>query len=107
MNLYAPQPIDTTHIALPPDIVELQEKLAKNAHEVWAQKRMEQGWTHGPERNDADKKHPSLIAYEELSEAEKDLDRVMVQDTLKLILALGYRIERPDPSRKPRRGKNK
>jgi len=32
------------------------------------------------------------VPYENLSESEKEYDRVMVNETLKAILALGYRI---------------
>jgi hypothetical protein len=32
------------------------------------------------------------VPYENLSESEKEYDRVMVNETLKTILALGYRI---------------
>jgi hypothetical protein len=73
MKPYNPQPMDTSHVPLPPDIVELQERLAENAHEVWAQQRIAQGWTHGPQRDDAAKKHPCLVAYDDLPESEKRL----------------------------------
>ena len=55
-----------------------------------------QGWVLGAERSDADKTHPCLIPYEELSEVEKDYDRQTATQTLKLILALGYTIEKKD-----------
>ena len=35
----------------------------------------EQGWRHGSERDDRQKIHPSLVAYDMLSEMEKDKDR--------------------------------
>ena len=77
---------------LPEDLTELAEQLAKNAHEVWAQTRLEQGWTYGDERDDQQKKHPCLIPYEELPESEKLYDRNTTQETLKLIVKLGFRI---------------
>jgi hypothetical protein len=89
---YKPAPIDTSHIELSPEISQLTEALAKNAHEVWAQERIAQGWRLGPERNDQRKEHPSLIPYEELSESEKVFDRNIAMGTLRAILALGYRI---------------
>ena len=55
---------------------------------------MDQGWTYGPERNDALKQHPGLVPYADLPEAEKDYDRNTALGTLKLIVGLGYRIER-------------
>lgn len=89
---YKPQPIDTSDVALPDNLMSLAEELAKNVHEVWAKSRMEQGWTFGEDRNDENKKHPCLVPYEELSEEEKDYDRNTSQETLKLIVKLGYSI---------------
>ena len=42
---YVPQPVDTDDVVLGKDLEELVEQMAKNVHEVWAQTRMEQGWT--------------------------------------------------------------
>ena len=72
---YIPQPVDTAGINLPDEMEALAEKLAENVHDVWARTRMEQGWTYGPERDDAAKKHPCLVPYEELSDDEKEYDR--------------------------------
>ena len=58
MDTYTPQPIDTSDIKLPEELVPLAEQMAKNVHEVWSQTRIAQGWTYGPERNDDAKKHP-------------------------------------------------
>lgn len=92
---YKPVPIATAHVKLSPEIHQLTEALAKNAHEVWALERMAQGWRFGPERNDKRKEHPSLIPYEQLSEKEKVYDRNTAMETLKAVLALGYRIVKP------------
>jgi class 3 adenylate cyclase len=92
---YDPKPIETSNIALSPELLALREKLAKNAHEVWARRRLEDGWRHGPRRDDARKEHPWLIPYESLPESEKEYDRDASLETLKTILALGYRIESP------------
>lgn len=93
-NDYVPQPIDTSDIRLPEDMTGLIEQMAKNVHEVWAQSRMEQGWTYGPERSDALKQHPCLIPYEELPEVEKAYDRDTSLQTLKLICKLGFKISK-------------
>lgn len=89
---YIPSPIDTSEISLPESLDGLVEALAENVHEVWAKSRMEQGWTYGPERNDAMKQHPCLVPYGDLPEEEKDYDRGTAISTLKLITKLGYRI---------------
>lgn len=91
-NNYNPQPVDTKDVVLPHELNELAELIAKNVHEVWSANRMREGWTYGPERNDAEKKHPCLVPYEALSEAEKEYDRSTSQETLKLITMLGFSI---------------
>ena len=89
---YVPQPMDTSDVQLPQELNELVEEMAKNVHEVWAQSRMDQGWTYGPERNDAMKHHPCLVPYEDLPEVEKAYDRDTALGTLKLICKLGFKI---------------
>lgn len=96
VNNYKPQPVDTSGETLPHELMELADRLAKNVHEVWAKKRMEQGWVYGPERNDAEKKHPCLIPYEQLSEDEKDYDRNTALETLKYIKKSGFELVKKD-----------
>ena len=91
---YKPAPRDTSGIRLPRELVALTELLARNTHENWARRRMADGWRYGAERNDEKKEHPSLVPYEELSESEKEYDRTTAMETLKTIVALGYRIEK-------------
>ena len=93
-NSYIPQPIDTMDIELPEELIPLAEAIAKNVHEVWSKGRMSDGWKYGEERNDAKKLHPCLVPYEELTETEKEYDRNTSQETLKLIMKLGFRIAR-------------
>jgi hypothetical protein len=89
---YVPKPLDTSKITLTPELQELIVKLARNTHEVWAQKRVQDGWTYGPKRDDAAKQHPDMIAYDELTEGEKSYDTIVVTQVVKGILALGYGI---------------
>jgi hypothetical protein len=93
MQTYQPMPLDTSKVTLTDAQRQLVEKLAANVHDVWAKKRIEDGWRHGPARNDDDKLHPCLVPYEALPESEKDYDRVMVEQVLRAVVALGYRIE--------------
>ena len=91
-NNYIPQPIDTKGVVLPNELNALAEEIATNVHEVWAEGRMKEGWTFGEERDDAKKHHPCLVPYEELTDTEKEYDRNTSQETLKLIMKLGFRI---------------
>lgn len=92
--MYNPKPIDTSDIVLSDDLLELTEKLAENVHEVWSEDRIKEGWTYGAVRDDARKETPCLIPYQDLPENEKDFDRNTALETVKLIIKLGYRIER-------------
>lgn len=87
---YEPQPVNLESVELTDDLQELQEAIAENAHEVWAAARMKEGWTYGPERDDARKKHPDLIPYSSLPDSEKEYDRQMAFDTIKLVKKLGF-----------------
>ena len=89
---YTPKPENLDNIQLSEELNGLVEAMAKNVHEVWAQSRIEQGWTYGPERNDALKHHPCLVPYEDLPEVEKAYDRDTAVGTLKLICKLGFKI---------------
>lgn len=91
---YTPQPIDTKDIVLPEELKALAEVIAKNVHEVWSENRMKEGWRYGEKRDDTKKLHPGLVDYEQLSETEKDYDRRTSQETLKLILKLGFKISK-------------
>ena len=46
-NGYLPRPLDLAGVALEEGLTELVEKLAENAHNVWAASRIEDGWTYG------------------------------------------------------------
>ncbi len=93
---YDPQPIDTSGVSLPESLTRLLERLAENNHDVWAATRIAQGWTYGPTRDDANKRHPCLVPYSQLPESEKEYDRRTATEALKAILTLGYRIIAPE-----------
>ena len=92
---YKPKPIDTLGVSLTEEILKLTEFLAKNAHDVWARQRLAEGWRYGLVRDDSKKEHPCLVPYEELPDSEKQYDHNAAMETLKAIVALGYRIEKP------------
>lgn len=92
---YDPKPIDTSHVELGDALSSLVERLAENSHDVWARRRMDEGWRFGERRDDERKFHPDLIPYADLPESEKDYDRATSAETLKVILGLGYTILPP------------
>lgn len=89
---YVPHPINVDNIPLDGDLEELQEAIAENAHDVWAETRIEEGWTYGKERDDAEKRHPDLVPYTALPDSEKEYDRKMAFNTIKLVKKLGFDI---------------
>ena len=89
---YEPHPIDVDSIPLDGDLEELQEAIAENAHDVWAEARKKEGWTYGKERDDSNKRHPDLIPYTALPDSEKEYDRIMAFNTIKLVKKLGFDI---------------
>jgi hypothetical protein len=92
---YKPKPIDTSQVTLPAELEELTEKLAENAHDIWAGQRLAEGWTPGAKRDDAAKTHPCLIPYRQLPDSEKQYDRNAAVSTLKTLLAMRFRILPP------------
>ena len=90
---YTHEPIDTSGVEFSQDLQRLMERLAENAHEVWARKRLSEGWTYGPEKNAERKQTPWLVPYCELPDAEKDTDRQVIKESLKAAYALGWRIK--------------
>lgn len=89
---YNPQPINVEDIDLDADLEELTEAIAENAHDIWARARIDEGWTYGPVRDDSRKQHPDLVPYSQLPESEKEYDRLMAMNTLRLVRRLGYDI---------------
>lgn len=96
---YDPRPPDADSVAVDENVMRLVETLARQVHDTWAHGRLNDGWTWGPERDDAKRTHPCLVPYEELSEEERAYDRETALQTIRVLLALGYRIMPPEDDR--------
>ena len=72
---YKPKPINTSNVQLSQELEDLTELLSENTHEIWAQGRVNDGWTYGEVRNDENLEHPCLVPYDQLSESEREYDR--------------------------------
>ena len=68
--------IETGQIMLPPEMQALTERLAAHVHVLWCRQRLADGWRYGPHRDDATKEHPGLVPYDELTDMEKEYDRL-------------------------------
>ena len=91
---YIPKPVNTAEVVLPNELLALTEKIAENVHDVWSAGRIAEGWTYGNKADIEKKTTPLLVPYEELPESEKEYDRHTAFETLKLIVKMGYRIEK-------------
>lgn len=91
-NTYQPSPIDTADVRLPAEISALVEALARNTHDNWSAARIKDGWTYGANRDDFSKQTPCLVPYELLPESEKNYDRAIASEILKVIFKLGFKI---------------
>lgn len=91
---YIPHPIPVDDVELPADIAQLTEYIAENTHEEWAKQRFKEGWTFAAETNKALKQSFDLVPYCELIDSEKEYDRNMAMNTLKVLVKMGYRIEK-------------
>jgi serine/threonine protein kinase len=80
------------HIQIGAEIV--LEQLAEAVHIAYVTERTAQGWRYGPVRDDARKENPTLIPYRELSEEEKELDRVSARQTIQALRKLGFIVAR-------------
>jgi hypothetical protein len=72
------------------------ELLAKREHARWVARKLKTGWRYGEPRDNARKLHPSIRPWEELSEGERDKDRMMVREMPDIIAAAGMTVARLD-----------
>jgi hypothetical protein len=94
MEAYQPRPEDISGVRLESEVLALVDKLARNVHEAWAARRLAEGWRYGERRDDAERRHPCLVPYEELTESERAYDRLTVEQTLQAAVKLGCEIHR-------------
>ena len=90
---YVPNPINVDDVVLPEKIAELTEYIAENTHEEWAKQRFKEGWAFAPKTNKKHKQSFDLVPYCELIDSEKEYDRKMAMNTLRVLYKLGYKME--------------
>jgi hypothetical protein len=94
-NGYIPNPMNLDSYDIPDDIKGAATDIARNAHEGWAANKMNNGYTFGPETNDANKTHADLIPYDKLTPEKQQYDYTTAMGAVKLLLKLGYKIIPP------------
>lgn len=65
------------------------ERLARAEHQRWSRQRRSAGWSYGPVRDDAARRHPSLVPWARLPERERDKDRDTVRNIPAVLAAAG------------------
>lgn len=96
---YIPEPVNTASIQLNTDLNNIVHRFSEHYHDAWATRKFENGWTYGDYWNSERKIHPRLKPYSLLNDREKECYEEPVRESLKAILALGWKIEMSDSSR--------
>lgn len=91
---YIANPADLESVKLPENIIVLREYVAENVHEEWSRQRMAEGWVYGDKSDDEMRINEDLVPYCELLDSEKQYDRDMAYDTLRMLYKMGYVIEK-------------
>ncbi|GMS80971.1 hypothetical protein PENTCL1PPCAC_3146, partial [Pristionchus entomophagus] len=94
---FVPIPIDISTVSLPHFANEAHSKFAENLHELWAQRKIEMGWSFGEVRNEQARRHPCLTVFNRLPDTERKYNLQLALDTIKTIEALGYHIIFDEP----------
>lgn len=96
---YEPAPIETATLSLPPDLLELVERLARNLHELRSRERGARKARDANEVSEDFRELTRLVPFDALPEDEKEQYRQSASETLKAAFVLGYRIEREKDER--------
>ncbi|KAK7790957.1 hypothetical protein R5R35_007854 [Gryllus longicercus] len=86
---YHPHPVDMTNLTLSREMQNMAERLAENAHDIWAKKKKEELTTCGGAI------HPQLVPYDLLTDKEKRKDRERSQEFLKYMQYQSFKLHRP------------
>uniref|UniRef100_A0A8C7UQ63 Ryanodine receptor 2 n=1 Tax=Oncorhynchus mykiss TaxID=8022 RepID=A0A8C7UQ63_ONCMY len=93
---YKPAPMDLGHIKLASTQEAMVDKLAENAHNVWARDRIRQGWTYGIQQDVKNRRNPRLVPYTLLDERTKKSNKDSLREAVRTLLGYGYNLEAPD-----------
>lgn len=93
-NGYKPCPL-RLESHLPASLEALEELLAENVHNVWAEMRIRGGWSYGSSKDDGTKRHPNLVPFALLPKDVITSNRVTARGSVLTVRALGYKVVAP------------
>ncbi|EPQ17120.1 Ryanodine receptor 2 [Myotis brandtii] len=93
---YKPAPMDLSFIKLTPSQEAMVDRLAENAHNVWARDRIRQGWTYGIQQDVKNRRNPRLVPYTLLDDRTKKSNKDSLREAVRTLLGYGYSLEAPD-----------
>lgn len=70
------------------------EELARAEHNDWERRKRLDGWQYAPERDDSKKLHDLLKPYDQLTDAQQELDRDPVRAIPELLASAGLAVQR-------------
>ncbi|RWS22415.1 ryanodine receptor-like protein, partial [Leptotrombidium deliense] len=82
---YNPQPVDMSSLTLSRDLQGMTERLAENAHEIWARNTL---------NSVGGCLHPQMVPFDLLTDKEKKKNRERSQELLKYLQYEGYKVFR-------------
>jgi serine/threonine protein kinase len=85
-------PLNLKCMVLPAQLVVLSELLAENAHEVWSEDAIKNGWSYDSTWNLQAKTHPSLLPFMYTPELDRLCNTDGAITTLKTLVSLGFEI---------------
>jgi hypothetical protein len=97
---YSVQVSDDWAVALPTFSHKDMDRLAQSEHLRWCEERLADGWTRGPEIDPRQKRHPDLVAWDELGESRRELDREAQRELPVLLARYGLAIVRKPQNRR-------
>ena len=83
---------DAGQVLSRPDLEKMIDPLAAQVHDAWMRQRQAEGWSWGAVHNAALKQHPCLVAYEQLPESEKEVDRRTARTAIQGLMGLGFEV---------------
>ena len=66
------------------------ERLAELEHEIWMQRKMDEGYEFGEEATESPKRSPYLVPWSKLKKQWKDVDRAMIRAIPEILALAGY-----------------